>query len=391
MYELVIYALLGFLILWDFKANKIRDKKPEWIIYALIAVFFGIRFSLGPDTAVYCRVFNIVENPIQEAMTSHVERNILYSFLSLFCKRAFGEFRWLVLVQNVLILGGCSFIIYKHSKNKLMSLLLFIGSGMLEVFYGSGVRQALAMTIYFVGFYCFLPQKKILRYELCCLLAFGFQEIALVAAVVPFVYLMVGLFKKKPVVFIIVTFLLALSLTMFVKTKLYDWSWHITETYGTAPVWTHVIAYLRFHNFSVLGFGMECVFGVILWMLYFFSDRSKHNDFTIFSILVFWFSVLFYVAFAMYDLMSRVTDFLQIVQLVVIPVLIESTPDLRKKTLAFLAVFALNGFLLYVDSTVNLRRISEQFGHEYTLMEYPYVTVFDTEGVKYYQKILEEQ
>ena len=90
----------------------------------------------------------------------------------------------------------------------------------------------------------------------------------------------------------------------------------------------------------------------------------------------------------MYDLISRVTDFLQIIQLILIPALIEAIPDAKKKMLSFIAVFLLNGFLLYVDCTANLKRISDQFNHEYTLTEYPYVTVFETDRVNYYVNLI---
>ena len=390
MYEFLIYAALGMILLYDMKTERIRNTKAERIIYAALVVFFVIRFSLGPDSGIYAQLFNRTVHPFQEAFTSHMSRNLLYTLLSFSAKKLFGEYRWLVFLQNVLILGGCSYVIFKYSKHKLLSLLLFIGGGMLEVFYGSGVRQGLAMTIFLVSFYQFLPKKQYLFYMLGCLAAFGFQEIALIALFVPFVYHFLGLFHKKPVKFIIVTTVISLLFFLVIRYFARDFAYYITGKYGVAPVWTHVIAYLRFQQFSILGFGMECVFGVGILLMYWLADREKLDDFTVFSLLVFLFSVFIYIAFACYDIMSRVSDFIQIIMLILIPALLDAIPK-NKKLPVLSGIILLNGFLLYADVSATVRRISGEFQREFTIQTYPYITVFDTERVNEYQVLLDRE
>ena len=154
-----------------------------------------------------------------------------------------------------------------------------------------------------------------------------------------------------------------------------DIAWAIIRAYGPAPTWTHVIDYLRDQRFSILGIGMETVFLLGFVIIYYCADKSGFCDFTLFSALVFLFSVFFYYSFACYDLMSRVSDFIQIIILVLIPELVAAIPDFRRKCLCFLGVFVLNGILLYADISASLRRISNMYGKEYTLESYPYILV----------------
>ena len=391
MYELIIYVILGLTILWEICSNNRQRKKVEWAVYGIVAVFFLIRFNLGPDSGVYAQIFNRVVDPIRESMTSHMERNVLYTMLSYVSKIAFGEYRWLVLVQNILILGGCSYIVFRKSKNILVSLLLFVGSGMLEVFYGSGVRQGLAMTIYFMSFYLFLPKKKFVLYEIGCLIAFGFQEVALIMMPLPILYLFIGLFRKHPYRFTIFMSIISIIILYFVHKNLVDIAKHIIGIYGAAPTWTHVIAYLRDQKFSIMGIGMEIVFLVGFLWLFYLAEKVDFDDFVYFSSLVFLFSIFFYFTFSCYDLMSRVTDFIQIIILILIPELLEAIPDRKKRILSFSCVFLLNGFLLYSDINSNLNRISAMFEREYTLSTYPYVCIFDERGVSEYQVLLDRK
>ena len=84
-------------------------------------------------------------------------------------------------------------------------------------------------------------------------------------------------------------------------------------------------------------------------------DLMVIDDFTYFSVLVFLSSIWIYYAFACYDLMSRVSDFIQIIMLVLIPQLFAAVPKKRVKAAAAFALIALNAVLLYADITANLR------------------------------------
>ena len=389
MHELVIYALFAAALLWGVFRRNEKMTAAEWILCAAVVLVLGVRFSINGDTKVYAWIFNVVEHPLQEAMVSHARRNVLYSLLSWVVKIAFGEFRWLVLIQNVLILLGCGWVIFRFSKNIILSFLLFTGGGMLEVYYGSGVRQALAMTVFLAGFYAFLPKKKYLLYELMCLIAFGFQDIALASMILPLLYLFVKPFKAHPVRVILIFTVLSLILLGFITFFMSDFAYWLIDTVGPAPVWTHVIAYARFQQFSIMGIGMETVFFAGTLLLYYFAEKDGFDDFTYFSVLVFLSSIWIYYAFACYDLMSRVSDFIQIIMLVLIPQLFAAIPKKSVKAAAAFALIALNAVLLYADITANLRRMNEVLGTSFTIRTYPYVCVFDTKRVAYYQVLLD--
>ena len=388
MYELITYAVFALALLYNTLAKRPIPKTLETMMIVIFLAVFGTRFSVNADTGTYAWLFRSMQDPIKEAAVYHTRRNVLYSLMSFGMKQAFHEFRWLVLLQNVLILAGCFWVVFRFSKNRLLSTMLFIGSGMMEVYYGSGVRQALAMTCFLVGFYAFLPKKQYLLYELCCLIAFGFQDIALVAVPLPLLMFLVKPFRQKP--FTVLAWMGGVSIVIlvFVYFFLSRFAYWLIDLVGPAPVWTHVIAYARFQQFSVLGIGMELVFLIGFGLLFWFSDKSKFSEFTWFSILVFFVSIFIYLAFCCYDLMSRVSDFIQIIMLVCVPEVLTAIPKKSVRTAGVIGLIGLNGFLLFSDIRANIARING-IGTDFTLMTYPYVNIFDTPNVTYYQNLLD--
>ena len=171
MYVLIIYLLLCASAVWTVWKEEQRKQKLEWGIYGLTALVLLIRFSIGQDTGGYAWMFERVKNPLSDSLSSHMMRNVLYTLLNYAVKVTMGEFRWFVLLSNIIILGLCTWIVYRHSRNPLISFMLFVGSGMLEVYYSSGLKQGIAMALYLFAFYEFLPRRKYLLYVVS---VFGF-------------------------------------------------------------------------------------------------------------------------------------------------------------------------------------------------------------------------
>ena len=379
MYVLILYVLLAVCAVQMILSEE--NRRAEWIIYGIIAVIFLLRFSIGQDTEGYYWMFGMLDGPTGIS-GSHMMRNFGYTFLNYLVKVLTGQFRWLVLLSNLIILGLCTYTVYRHSKSPLFSLLLFVGSGMLEVYYGSGIKQGIAMAIYFFAFYEFLPKKKYLWYEICILLAAGFQEVSLILVPVPLLYKLVNHFKKHPYRMTIIISAIAWILAWGVNQYASLFEYMITMHTGYAPTWTHLLAYLHRRSFSYAGVAMELVFLIGVMLLYHFAEKKDWDDFRYLEILTFNASCVIYYLFAGYLIMSRTSDFIQIIMLVLIPNLVCALPDRKKQLLAFGAVFAVNFVLLYTDLSVKCRQVSANQNVEMTMEKYPYISVFNRQTIE---------
>lgn len=376
MYVLLIYALLTAAVCCIIFRQEKRNEKNEWILYGIIAVFFLIRFSIGQDTEGYSWMFHILDSPLGD-LSSHMMRNPGYTFLNYLVKITFGEFRYFVLLSNLIILGLCSYTVYKHSRNSLFSLLLFVGSGMLEVYYGSGMKQGLAMAVYLFAFYEFLPKKKYLWYIIFILAAASFQEVALILLIVPLLERFADRFAKNPYRITLIVSFIAWCLSWLINKYAIRLEYMITEQTGYAPVWTHLLAYFHRRSFSYAGSAMEIVFLLGVMLMCYFADKSRWDRFRWMEIMTFVYSCVLYYLFAGYSIMSRASDLIQIIQLIMIPNLLSEIPGMRKKLAAAAAVFAVNAVLLYTDISVKCTQVSENGRLDITVAKFPYITVFE--------------
>lgn len=384
MYLIVIYILLS-LLLFIAKLMGFRPKKKiEVIIFLAVTAIFLLRFPQGADIYNYDYIFRNSTASLADSFHSHIMRNVLFTRLAYFCKMLFGEYRWFILVTNLLMFGLFSWTILKNSRNILFSLLLLIGSGILEVYISSGLRQAIAMAIMFFAFYQFLPKKKYLYFELFCIIAAGFHDLALVAAPIPLLMKLVPSFLDQPRKTAMIMAVISLGAFCLVHWGAVPFYRLFEAKFGTEAPWTHIFFYLQFQEFSILGAGMEFVMCCGILILYGLADRKKMTDFQVFEVLVFFFSTLLYFAFADYSLMSRISDFLQVILVICIPNLIDLIPGVRRNAAAFAGVAALNGFLLFSDVRAKASAVSSQTDISYSIENYPYLSVFDQQGVDAY-------
>ena len=374
MYIFCVYLALAAFILYELVTEK-RYRKLEIGIFIVLVLFFGIRFNLGRDFSGYYTVWNRFFVHQDDLLQYASMRNPGFYYPMYVSMQLFTEYRWFMLLVNIITLGLCSYTIYKNSKNILISLLIFIGSGVLEVYYASGIRQMLSMSVFFFAFYSFLPKKKILWYELFCLLAFSIHETAAPTFFLPILYLFVPKFEQKPVKTTIICFGISVLLAICVGVVIPYYMNHIPfDDYYW--MYSNVISYFQEANPSIIGIGMELVFAAVILFLY-FNVKDKTTEFTRFQVLTVLFSVCLYMIFAAFNLMSRVSDYLQITMIILIPELLMAMEKKQTKIWSFCGIALLNLFLLFMDLRTNIPAIAEEFREDYTMVNYPYYSIFD--------------
>ena len=369
MYVLLIYALLGIFGFLYILMNIKNKEKISMFIFIAIALFFLIRFNVGQDIKTYLLSYDRVTNPIKDTLTYNANRNFGFTLLIYLCKKLSLSYPWFIFVTNLIALASITYITFKYSKNILLSLLMFVGSGYLEVYYASGLRQSIAMAIFLFIFYEYLPKKQYGKYYIGAVIACLFHEVAFVILLIPLLHKYLDSIRKnwkKLMIGSLVATVLISFLVSYVAPK-------IAYAIGFNDAITHLALYFMTQSFSVLGIGLEVVISGLCMLLFVLNDDK--NDWKFFEEVVIFFSLLVYILMIRYPLVSRVCDLIQVITLISIPNVIQSITSKKKQVLALGIVFLLNGFLLYSDLKQKLKSTG------YTFENYPYITIVEQQKI----------
>ncbi len=373
MYVLVIYCLIGILGFLKRYVSDEKFKKFSIIVFILTMIFFSIRLDMGSDIPTYMIVYDRVENPIYDAIQYHLSRNLGFTSLALLCKKIFGSYRMFLLVCNILTAIVIAYIVLKYSKNILISLMIFIGSGYLEVYYSSGIRQSLAMAVFLFSYFEFLENKKYLKYYIGIVIACMFHDVSIVGFVLPIILYLLNKIKEnkitKGLMLVVVTGALSF-ISSYLLTKL-------VWTYGANSSWNHLLYYFYGQSFSIAGLGLQIVITLMCIFLYYIG--TEKNAKTYMQVQMVFISLLIYILLVRYPVVSRVCDFIQVILIVTIPNILDNISSKKKYVLSFVFVFILNGYLLYTDIKEKVRKLDDV-----TISSYPYISLFDEEKCELY-------
>lgn len=374
MYIFVLYGVLALFAAADIIRHSRVTKSAGILICIALLVFFAVRFNLGPDTGQYELMFTYADDIIEMVKSLEVKRNQLFIIITWGLRHLVKTYPMYVLVLNCVSLLIFAAVVRKYSKSYLLSALIFVGGGLLEVYYSSGVRQCLAMMIFFYAFYNHLRRKEYFWYAVFCLLAALIHDTALFGLpLIPLHIFRHSIMKHK---YIWAGCACAAAAACFIVVgRILP---GVPEEAMPAFL-RHFSIYFQQQSFSIMGIGMQGVFLLMTGILYWWADSSKLKDFDHFQVIVIVFGFIFYMAVCMYPQASRITDMWQMVFVILLPALFEAIEDWRKKAAGVLAVILLHGYLLYADMSFKISRLNKFYDADMILADYPYITVFETE------------
>ncbi len=376
MYVIAIYLMLSCFVCLE-RLEKIKvNRTIKVAVFVLVALFFMFRFNLGPDLETYIYIFKRVSSPIKDSFVYHLQRNVGFNIWVFYIKRIFGNYQALMLLNNLVVIAVFSYIVLKYSKNIWVSLLIFIGSGVLEIYYSSAIRQMLAMTIFFYAFYEKFQFKKYGQYLLLCFVALLFHESVLPTLFLPLLLKTNETFqvnrKKYFLIAAIFTFV-GFIFNVFVLPGL-------ASFVGISSPIQHVNSYFvsKQTSISLLGFAMEIVIGVGCYWLYMLQEQ-KDDEFLVLQLQVILVSIFIYIAFAKYPIVSRVCDLIQMLLIIFIPNVLAGIQNKKKATICLTFVLIFNLFLLVADLRFKTSTMTAKKNGYDSILHYPYHTVFDME------------
>ena len=186
---IAINLIVGYVM--DINSDRIKRKR-FCIFSAFILIFFAAMrdVSVGRDTSLFCASYETIINN-DWSFYSSISDRYEFGFFAL-CK-ILGYLsdspQLLIVVTSICIISAIYYLVYKNSKDLVLSIIIFIGFQ----FYATSLnlmRQMLALSILIVGYQNFLKKKKYVLYTIICLIACLFHKSAImgVALVLPFIF-----------------------------------------------------------------------------------------------------------------------------------------------------------------------------------------------------------
>lgn len=163
---LLMFVYISFLA---FFSLKYEDKAKELGFLVLPTFFFfliiaGSRTSsVGGDLVTYIHIFE--SNHLQLPDLSNLFRSrfeLGYLVSNIFLRNFSEHYPFLLFSYAFITLIAWFLVLYKHSKNVYISLLIYFSSLGLFFYSLSNIRQGLAIALSFLGFHYLVKNKKIL-------------------------------------------------------------------------------------------------------------------------------------------------------------------------------------------------------------------------------------
>ena len=366
----MIYVIILFLLALAVYLQTMSQKKGS-ILFIIASVglglMSGLRYGSGSDFFPYLSYYNNTPPHIGEAIAqtkSHM--NIGYRiYMSIF--RILGANSDIfIFCTSILVMTMFVYVIYKNSKYKMLSLLVFYGI-YYSIYLNSVLRQGIALAIFFIAFYTFLKRGEVLKYCICIAIGFLFHESILITLILPIIQL---IYKKTFYNKSFNTILCLASLVMFV-TK-FD-----RVLIKFAAIIKITIPY-EASTFNTLGITLRIVSIAFIYYIYINCDDNDLTDFDRFQIYSYFIGILIYFTISHVPIFSRFIEYFSALEVIIYANLIYHVKSkFTKVTVAFICTLIVSSICIK-----DITSFSKEVQHKSEkLLEYPYVTIFNKKDI----------
>ena len=373
MYVLLMYGIVSILAVISLLMTDKKYKKVELVLFVILMVFFALRFPLGTDIDTYNEIYSNTTNSLISAIKGiPYPDNIGYNVFMTIAKILNLDFNGYMLYFNVIIGLIIGIVCYKKSDNLLISLVILVGSGIIQVYYSGMLRQMIVMALFLYAYYRYLENNNYFMYYVIVFIAISFQWIALVLLFIP----LIKIFHEKTngkvriILPLIATVLLFLVMVYVVP----KYAYLVPGRFGQ---------YLHADVFSPIGLISRIIvlFGVIIPFI--FADRDELSSFDVFSVYLCYISLLIYIVLSQNAIFSRVSDMISIIEIILVPKLISNISNKNKSIISALLTISINFIFLFSD----IHYIANQSLKNISLKEYPLIYVWEDIN---YQELFKE-
>lgn len=363
MYVLILYVIISLLMIYSLINKSEKMKKLGLVVFVLSMIFFCLRFPLGTDIDTYNIIYGEAVKDFGIALKGvPYPDNVGYNVFMSIAKNLNLNFNMYMLYFNIIIGFLLSYIVIKKSDNVLISLVILLGSGIIQSYYVGMLRQMIIMVIFVYAFYYCLANKKYVLYYLLTFVAISFQWIALILLFIP----IAKVFYEKTNKY--VKYLLPLVCTVV----LFGLVSYVLPQYAyLVPGRFH--QYLAADTFSLIGLLSRIAVFMTVLVPYYLCDKTKLTSFDKFSVYMCYLSLLLYIVFSPNAIFSRVSDMISIIEIILVPRLIMLIDKDKLKLMSSALLIGVNAIFLYTDTTY----IARQSLQNKAISEYPLIWIWE--------------
>lgn len=163
VWYLILYVIVR-------KADK-RNRIFLIICFIQLSLISGMRdVSVGTDTKEYELWFSIFKDQtIPELLRQYGLRDIGYKWLNRLIYLAGGDYRWILWIETIFVIGSICYFIYKYAISPLTAMIFFVGMGYFN-FSMNISRQMFAFAIVLFAFK-YVEERKLKKFVVITILA----------------------------------------------------------------------------------------------------------------------------------------------------------------------------------------------------------------------------
>ncbi len=370
MWILCLYFLLCILLAYHY-LKKPLTKQQLLIISGIVILILALSFPIGRDINAYLSTFERA-NGFMDTFKYHMSRNFGFNALMVISKWFSSNAYLFRIVVNLIITSIFAYVIYQNSRNILLSWALVLANGLFVVYFGSAIRQALAMGIFLIAYFSFYLKGKKIGYLVFSLLAFSFHEAAVVMLVIPIFDWLYQKFNKPKRFYLIfgVLALLSFGFVSFIMPKLFN-------IFKADSVFTHFLSYFKSSEFSLVGLLLRVCMIIANAFLYMIASNKTNEDKSMFNVL--FLSFILYLSFSNFSIFSRIADFLGCIEIIFVPSMLSKIANKKLLCLSLIGIFALTTVMFVVD----IREVCAVLASK-RIIDYPYISIFDFDKISFF-------
>lgn len=369
-----MFFLIIFILLMIFSFTAIIKKQRYNVAFMVIAVFLTIlamyRYSLGTDYFAYKFIYQEMPLNLEAAIISPGHSESGFKLLISIAKNLGMSYEVFVGVIALFCSGLIYKTIYKYSKLPIVSIFIFFTFYYL-IYVFSVLRQGIAQSIIFYSFFHHYLEGKHKKFILAVLISATIHKYSLIFILL-FLFLsfenkiMTSKYKVTIMafVFLMIGFIISLVDINTVLLPLVDGETYLSESVNWLSFFSKIVQF------------------IIIFLIFYRTKSTKDDVFLRKIFTVYTFGFFIYLAMISTPITSRLQDYFNIFELILIPNLLYYKVNVKMR-ISYLLVISLVLFVLFIKD-INSFTIQEKYYSD-NWLEYRYFNVFDKEQIQLYK------
>ena len=330
------------------------------------------RFGSGMDYFGYMTYYSLNSETILDSIQYQSHLDIGYRALMGIFKTLHLNFEIFIMFTSFMVMLIFLKVIKEKSKFKLLSLLIFYAV-YYSIYIDSAIRQGIAMSIFFIAFYKYMKEGKMLKYLLMIILASLFHSSALIMVIVPIIRkIYARMFNNK----ILNIILLLSSLFLCLSSGFSNAAIQLGSVFGMD---TDVYTVTDFNPMAIALRVISLLFVVILYKS---NKKENISEFDKLQIYTYFLGSILFISVANIQILSRLLEYFTLLEVILIPNLIKGIRFKDTKVASFAFVIMLIGTIFMKD--IN-SFVKQGYYYEGGATNYKYVTIFNKEDIYKYR------